>query len=254
MPSGNVDAQISAVERISEPQSVLDVVLAKAKGKNYDAANPFLLRVLFCGKKKSVGFGGVLEKIVREAKQECDSANPFYSEESAGQIGTLLIDYGEYFIQLVDGPENYVFRYSEKLSSLPFVESSNVQLLYLDDDIPNMLCTGATIIDKVPPSSIAPGSSDKSIDDIADLVIHDVNSMIELGAQESSQVARVKRVFTDNAKINFPKLFPRVELLIAYMHSGNFFTLDEFITNFCKPANLVREVEIAHPAEDPLTC
>lgn len=253
MPSSTTDAQITAVERISKPQSVLDAVLSKSEVKSYDAANPFLLRVVFCGKKKTLGFGGVLEKTLDEAKRESDLANPFYSEQSDSHIGTLVIDYGEYFIQLVDGPESYVFNYATKLNVVPFVEPTSVRVLYLDDDVPKMLCTGITLIDKVPPSSLIIGSSDKSVDDVADLVIHDVASVIELGTQATAQAARMKGVFTDNAKINYPKLFPRVELLLTYMKCDSFFTLNEFIANFCRPANLVREVEITHPAEDPLS-
>jgi hypothetical protein len=253
MPSAAVDAQISAVERLSTPQSVLDAVLSKAEVESYDAANPFLLRVMLCGKKKSLSFAGILEKVVSEVKRESDLANPFYSEKSAGQIGTFVIDYGENFVQLVEGPERYVFSYAEKLNALPFVDSSSVRVLYLDDDIPKMIGSGVTIIDKVPPSSLTISSSDKDADDVADLVVHDVTSVIELGTQASNQAARMKSVFTDNAKINFPKLFPRVEFLTAYMKSDSFFTLEEFIVNFAKPANLVREVEITHPAEDPLS-
>ncbi|KPI83528.1 hypothetical protein ABL78_7444, partial [Leptomonas seymouri] len=216
-------------------------------------ANPFLLRVIFCGRKSAQGFGDVLEKIIRETKQESDSSNPFYTEVNDSQIGTLVIDYGEYFVLAADGPESYVFRYSEKLRALPLIEAPSVHVLYLEDDIPEMLFTGITVIDKVPPSTLTISSSDKNIDEVADLVFHDVTAIIELGMQENSQSARMKSVFKDNAKINYPKLFPRVEFLITYMKSDKFFTLDEFVINFCKPANLVREVEIAHPAEDPLT-
>lgn len=253
MPSGIVDAQVSAVEKTSEPQSLLDAVLSKADAQSYDAANPFLLRVFFCGKKKSLAFEGALEKAVNEAKQESDLTNPFYNRDGDSQIGTLVIDYGEYFVQAVDGPESYVFRFSEKLSLLPLVDSSSVRVLFLDDDIPKGMCAGVTIIDKVPPSSLTIGSSDKNVGEVADLVIHDVTSVIELWTQANSQVARMKSVFTDNAKINYPKLFPRVEILAEYIKNDSFFTIDEFLVNFCRPANLVRDVEVVHPADDPLS-
>lgn len=253
MPSGNGDVQVIAAERIIQPQSVLDAVLSAADAKRYDAANPFMLRVVFCGRKKGVGFSAMLEKILSEAKNESDADNPFANGQSDAQIGVMTIDYGEYFLQVVDGPESYVLRYSEKLSGLQFVESASVRILYLDDDILQAACSGVTIIDKVPPSSLTISSSERMADEIADLVVHDVTSAIELATQASGQAARMKGVFTDNAKINYPKLFPRVELLLAYIKSDSFFTLEEFVTEFCKPANLVREVEIAHPAEDPLS-
>lgn len=253
MPSVSADAQVIAAEQVRDSQSVLDAVLSTGEVKRYSAANPFLLRAVFCGRKKGVSFSGTLERVVSEAKLESDTANPFHDDQDESQIGVLAVDYGEYFILVVDGPESYVFGFAEKVNALPFVDSASVRVLYLDDDIVKTACTGVTIIDKVPPSVLTVGAGERSADEVSEFVVHDVTSAIELATQASSQAARMKTVFTDNAKINFPKLFPRVELILAYIKSDSFFTMTEFIANFCRPATLTREVEITQPAEDPLS-
>ncbi|CAJ1025855.1 hypothetical protein, conserved [Leishmania lindenbergi] len=252
MPPRKVDAQVSAVEKISERQSVLDIVLAKIDANQYDTAYPFQLRVLLCGKKKRSSFDDAWERLAAEVKVQCDKANPFLENSQSSQLGSLIMDYGEYFMQVVEGSERYVFRFAEEMKSVAHVETSSVRILFLDDDVPNTICSGITLIDKVPPSSLTVNLADKSIDEVAQGVTHDLSSVLELASQASSQIGRRKSVFTENAKVNCPKLFPKVEMLEAYIKSDSFFTLDEFVDTFCKPAHLVRDEEINHPVTDPL--
>ncbi|CAG9574601.1 conserved hypothetical protein [Leishmania major strain Friedlin] len=252
MPPRKVDAQVSAVEKIVERPSVLDVTLAKIDVSKYDAAYPFRLRVVLCGKKKRTSFDDAWEKLVAEVKLQCDKANPFCDASQSSQLGSLIMDYGEYFIQIVEGPEGYVFRFAEEMKSVPLVDTNSVRILFLDDDVPNTICIGITLIDKVPPSSLVVSSAEKSTEEVAQGVTHDLSSILELASQGNSQMGRMKSVFTENAKVNYPKLFPKVEMLETYINSDSFFTLDEFVDNFCKPAHLARDEEINHPAADPL--
>ncbi|KAG5477783.1 hypothetical protein LSCM1_05082 [Leishmania martiniquensis] len=252
MPPRKVDAQVSAVERIAERPSVLDVALAKIDVKQYDPAYPFQLRAVFCGRKKNPSFDDAWEKLAFESKLQCDQVNPFFDASQSKKLGSLIIDYGEYFVLVVEGPEGYVFRFAEEMTSVQPVDTSSVRILFLDDDVPNTICPDITLIDKVPPSSLAVRSSEKSTEEITQGVIHDVSSLAELASHSSSQVGRAKSVFTDNAKVNYPKLFPKIEMLEAYIKSDSFFTLDEFVDSFCRPAHLVRDEEINHPPGDLL--
>ncbi|GET88972.1 hypothetical protein, conserved [Leishmania tarentolae] len=252
MPPRKVDAQVSVAEKIVERQSVFDVVLEKIDVKQYNPAYPFQLRVVLCGRKKRSSFDDAWESLAAEVKLQCDKANPFCDASESSQLGSLIMDYGEYFIQIVEGPESYVFRFAEEMKSMPVVDTNSVRILFLDDDIPKSICAGITIIDKVPPSSLAAGSAEKSSDEVAQGVMHDLSSILELASQGSNQIGRMKSIFAENAKVNYPKMFPKVEMLELYINSDNFFTLDEFVNNFCKPVHLIRDEEINHPAEDPL--
>lgn len=252
MRARKIDAQVSAVEKIGERRSVFDAALAKIDVNQYDAAYPFQLRAVLCGKKKSVSFDDAWEKLAAEAKQRCDASNPFCAPSQKSELALLTLDYGEYFVLLVEGTEAYVFSFAEGMSSVAPVDASSVRVLFLDDDVPSPTCSGITLIDKVPPSSLATGNNEKNADEIAEAVAHDLASVLELASHGSSQVGRMKAVFADNAKVNYPKLFPKAEMLESYIKCDAFFTLAEFVDNFCKPAHLVRDEEINHPASDPL--
>lgn len=252
MPPRKSDAQVSVVEKIVERPTVLDVTLAKIDVNQYNAAFPFRLRVVLCGRKKRSSFDDAWEKLVAEVKLQCDKANPFCTASQSSQLGSLIMDYGEYFLQIVEGPEAYVFRFAEEMKSVPLVDTNSVRILFLDDDVPNTICVGITLIDKVPPSSLVASSAEKSTEEVAQGVTHDLSSILELAYQGNSQTGRLKSVFSENAKVNHPKLFPKVDMLEAYINSDSFFTLDEFVDNFCKPAHLARDEEINHPAADPL--
>ncbi|KAG5503472.1 hypothetical protein JKF63_05611 [Porcisia hertigi] len=252
MPPRKVDAQVSAVEKISERQSALDVVLANLDLSQYDAAYPFQIRVVFCGKKALSSFDDTWERLAADVKQQCDQANPFCSTFQRSQLGVLTVDYGEHFVQIVEGPEEYVFRFAKEMKTVSPINSNTVRILFLDDDVPNTICTGITLINKVPPSSLTDTLEEKNPDELEQGVLHDLSSVLQLASHGSSQVGKMKNLFTEDAKVNHPKLFPKVDMLEAYIKSNNFFTLDEFVKNFCEPANLVRDEEINHPVADPL--
>ncbi|KAG5478022.1 hypothetical protein LSCM4_05420 [Leishmania orientalis] len=252
MPPRKVDAQVSAVEKIVERPSVLDVALAKIDVNQYDPAYPFQLRVVLCGRKKHSSFDDSWEKLAAEAKLQSDRANPFFDASKSRQLGSLIIDYGEYFLLIAEGPEGYVFRFAEAIKSVQPIDTSSVRILFLDDDVPNTICPEIVVIDKVPPSSLAVRSSEKNAEEVTQGVTHDVSSLLELASHSSGQMGRTMGVFADNAKVNYPKLFPKVEMLEAYIKSDSFFTLNEFVESFCRSAYLVRDEEINHPVGDPL--
>ncbi|KAK7195609.1 hypothetical protein NESM_000489800 [Novymonas esmeraldas] len=252
MPPRKADAQCSAVERIGERPSVLDAALAKIDTSQYDPAYPFHMRVVYCGRKQSSSFNDLWDKHAAEVKQRCDAENPFFSASQSTQLGGLAIDYGEYFVLVVEGPERYVFRLTEDMKEVWPVTTNSVRVLFLEDDAAKAKWTGITLIDKVPPSSLAVSAGQKSAVEVASAVVHDLTSLLELTLQCSTQTKKMKNVFADNAKVDYPKLFPKVEQLEAYIKSDYFFTHAEFVDNYCVRAHLARDEEINHPAEDPL--
>lgn len=252
MPQTKTDTQVASVEKIVPPESLLDAVLSRIDTDGYDSANPFISRFLLCGRKRNGAYGVELEKLVESAISESNLKNPFYVKGTPATLSTLVIDYGESFLQFVEGAESYYRSFFIKFQNSELVKRDTVRILFVDDDVPSILNSGVVFIDKVPPSCLNTGAPDTEQGEVRDIVLRDVASAIELSVHAATETIQRRRMFAENAKVNYPKLFPKAENLGTYIQCGLFFTLDEFVDNFCSFPDLVRDVEINHPVEDPL--
>lgn len=249
----SVDPQVAQLRKISEPQSLHDVLTREYRFDNKSAANLFTVRLLLCGRKKGdSALGPVLEGVADASARKADKANPFAPKNGTGTLAnSILIDYGSEFMQLVEGPERHVYEYIRGLTLLRDT-LYDVHILFFEDDVVGFLPGGWLSIDKVPPACVGGTASDKTDDEVADSVVHDMGNLRELGISAGETDKNRRSLFADNAKINYPKLFPKSCNIDTYIECELFLTLDEFEGNFCRLPNECRECEVSHPMEEPL--
>lgn len=246
------DPQVALLRKIAEPESLHEALSRKYNFENTDPGKLFTVRLLICGKRNSESLGALLESVADVGAKKADETNPFVSRKGGGTlVRSVLIDYGDWFLQLLEGPERHVYGYMAEL--LAEKESvSNVIVLFFDDDVETALPSGWLSIDKLPPLCVGGNPEDRNDDEIGDSVLRDLDNLRELGAA-AGETDKIRRaLFADNAKINHPKLLPKSSALEMYAESELFLTLAEFVECFCAHPDACRESEVAHPAEDPL--
>lgn len=246
------DAQVVAASKIKPRESLLDKVLEQYDVFDKEPAYPFMVRLILCGKLGKNLTLSHLERICTEGSMKSDLLNPFTaSTERSVECSSIFIDYGDHFVELIEGDERHIYFYIAELWSYEEKgDLSDVRILFVDDDI-NVKGYGWIVLDKLPPAALGGNEvPEKSDDEIADCLSRDITNLVEM-----SRIAgnTKKSNFIDSAKVDYGKLFPKSDLVQMYMKANHLFlTLTEFKDCFCKFPELIREVEINHPSEDPL--
>lgn len=244
------DPQVIAASKIKPRDSLLDKLI-----EQYDItkepAYPFQIRVILCGKVLNSFKLPQIEDVCKASSTKADCTNPFsIGAEKSRQCSTFLIDYGGSFFQVIEGDERQVFFYMSELCSLQQKNHfSDIRVLFIDDDI-DAQSFGFVVLDVLPAEATGGNDIlDLSADDLADYVAGDITSLMEM-----SKIAGSSNVsyFSQNLKFDHPNLFPKSERLEYYMKCSLFLTAEEFKLHFCNFPDVVREVEINHPSEDPL--
>lgn len=246
-----MDQQVLAASKIKPRDSLLDKVLEQYDVYGKEPAYPFKLRLILCGKLVKNLTLPQLETICTEGGMKSDLTNPFTAAaEKSAYCSSIFIDYETHFIEIIEGDERHIFFYINELwFHQEKGEISDVKILFIDDDIQ---CKeyGWIVLDKLPAAALSGNEiPEKSDDEMADCVARDISNLVEM-----SRIAGTtkKSSFIDSAKIDYGKLFPKADYVQMYMKSNLFLTLTEYKDCFCKFPDLVREVEINHPSEDPL--
>lgn len=245
------DPQVLAASKIKPRESLLDKLLQRYDLSKKVPAFPFRVRLVLSG---TIGYNFSvtrLEQICSESSAKADVTNPFFSIlETTSNCSSIVIDYGDHFLQLIEGDERHIFFY---VSDLRGCEEKGLigdtKVLFVDDDVtPKHF--GWVVLNKLPPLALGDGTvPKKSNEEVSDSVCRDITNLIEMsGLASSSKTLQ----FADNLKVDHPKLYPKSEVVLMYIKSNLFLTLEEFRDNFCKFSEVVREIEINHPCDDPL--
>ncbi|EPY31266.1 hypothetical protein STCU_03540 [Strigomonas culicis] len=126
----------------------------------------------------------------------------------------------------------------------------DVCVLFLDDDIDSTICTKWIYINKIPPLAESSSALEKTEEEIEATMETDLHNVLDLAAHGQSDSKL--NPFADAAKKDFPRLFPKEDMLTVYIKCGLFLTLKEYVDNFCKFPDFTRDGEVVHPVEDPL--
>ncbi|CCW62599.1 unnamed protein product [Phytomonas sp. EM1] len=233
-------------------KSLHDVIVQKF-GSASNPGNPFLATIFLCGEKnEEESISTALKTLLDESFMKADAVNPFIKDSESSHAAGLVIDYGKYIIQLIQGPDHNIYSYLTNLRSAKNLTSKNF-VLFFDDDTTKIGVKDWVQIDKVPPRALEEDHVlEKSDEEISDSVLTDFFNLLELGAKCIEQGANQKASFSDIARVNFPKLYPSINSLEMYKRSNLFLTLGEFVDNLCVFPQLTRDCEINHPLENPL--
>lgn len=245
------DPQVLIASKIKPRESLLDKLLQRYDLSTKVPAFPFRVRLVVSGVSSYNFSVSRLEEICSESSAKADVTNPFFTMlEKSSACSSIVIDYGEHFLQLLEGDERHVYFYVADLWACEekgLIKDTKV--LFVDDDVaPKHF--GWIVLNKLPSLALGDGVVPKKSDEeVADCICRDITNLIEI-----SHLASPSRVsqFGDNLKVDHPKLFPKSETVLMYIKSNLFLTLEEFKDCFCKFPDVVREVEINHPSEDPL--
>lgn len=244
------DPQVIASSKIGPRESLLDKILQQYDIEGKDPAYPFKMRLILCGNNGKSFSPSSLESISVDGAMKADLTNPFTSSSvNPASCSSIVVLYGDHFVQVIEGDERHIYFYvSELCSQIEKCDVSNVRIIFFDDDVDSG-AFGWITLDKLPPIALGgEGVTEKNEDEIADYVSKDISNLAEMSGLASSR----KLHFIENAKADYPKLFPKSEYVRLYIQTSVFLTLEEFKDNFCKFPDLVREVEVNHPSEAPL--
>lgn len=246
------DPQVLATRQFVESKSLLDVLLSKYDTTSKNPSDPFLLRVLLCGKIGRTANLEGLQALSDEACRKADVANLFCDEgTNTDENRSLTIKYGEHFVQLVEGSEGHIFSYMSELEAkLNSLEIQDTCVLFLDDDVDSTVCNKWIYVSKIPPLAELSGALEKNEEEIEESALADLHNVLELAAHGKNDSKG--NPFSEAAKKDFPRLFPREDMLAVYLKCGLFLTLKEYVETFCKFPDFTRDGEVSHPAEDPL--
>lgn len=251
----SADLQVQAVERIPVRESQLHSILQTYSGESNEATGSFRLRVFLCGRKAEASLSPVLESLAKEAWLKADATNPLVKEGDATENpSSVVIDYGEYLFQVIEGAERHVLSYLSELNTVSDKKEkvSDVRILFVDDDVESAVACGWLYISKVPPVSLTNDEGGKSEAETAQSITQDTAGVLELAALASNESEAKRMIFADSAKGSFPRLFPKVSTMRQYLECDVLFSLDEFVGCFCEYPDFICERETLHPPDDPL--
>lgn len=245
------DPQVLIASKMKPRESLLDKLIERYDFSNRTPAFPFRARLVIAGMSGSNFSVSRLEQICSESSAKADVTNPFFTVlEKASKCSSIIIDYGNHFLQLIEGDERHIFFYASDLRSCEekgLISSSKV--LFIDDDV-TPIEFGWVVLNKLPSLALGDGIvPEKSREEVRECICRDITNLLEI-----CNLASCSRVsqFADNLKVDHPKLFPRSEVSLMYIKSNLFLTLEEFGDSFCKFPEVIREVEINHPKESLL--
>lgn len=282
------DAQVDAMNSFPVRPSLLDYITNKYNVAQHDPANPFTMRVILCGPSPTIKDNDtqadgiffsdssnknrpltILEKISNESCASADADNPYIDKNvvNAEKSSGIIIDYGEFFVHLLEGYEDHVYKYIETLAKDKEM-SEKAFILFVDDDVQNVVPPGWILTNKIPTDSADTAIKTKlSDDELADVVAEDVNKLIEFaseakryaggtagGTPSADNVARY-HIHADNGlgefiRRTFPKLFPLYTNISMYIKSGLFLSLGDFVEEFSSFPLLNDDEEVVYPAEE----
>lgn len=253
------DAQLRAVNAITDPQPLLEVMLKHFNLTERCLGDPFMLRVILAGSKNEDApspIGSVIPELLNNPgvrdEDLCCTLNDGPIEPSG-----LLIDYEGHFILLIEGYEMQIMHFLKLLKKHGELKKDSsyldVQVLYLIDDVVLPVAPVFAYIDKVPAVSAGGETRERSDEEISDMITKDIRNMMELSKLVSNETSDKRKSFMDSARVTHFLLFPSVASIKTYLGSNLFLTLSEYLDLFGKIPELTRDMEIDHPVEDPLT-
>lgn len=252
------DAQLRAADTFEEAQTLLDVMLKQFHTMERNRTDPFISKVVIAGELKedsSRPFSQVFQELIDAATVK--SRNPL-SEQSCppSPPSGIFLDYGTHFVGLFEAVDRYVAELlilmDAECKSTEEPIFSDVRVLYLNDDVVPLGGQYVCFVDKIPGVVAQSEKVDVPEDVVAEMVADDVRKLTKLLSLVLSEGVSKRKNFLDNARTSHPTLFPNTSSLKMYVKSDLFLTLDEYHRVFGKLPELVRDVEVNHPVDQPL--
>ncbi|ORC88759.1 uncharacterized protein TM35_000151900 [Trypanosoma theileri] len=252
------DPQLQKANGFTEAETLLDIMLKKFNSTDRDEADPFLLRVVIAGKRTenaARSLGTLMTELIDRAVSE--SENPLrLKNETTTKPSGLIIDYENNFIEIIEGYERHIVGFLKLLKKHCDLKEdascSDVRILFLTDDVLSPLAVPFSCIDKLPALTPEAEVGEKSDEEIAELLLDDINNLVKLSNLVANELTNKRKIFLDSARVSHPMLFPRTSSLKNYLEKDLFLTLSEYVDLFAKVPELTRDVELNHPVEDPL--
>ncbi|KEG10046.1 hypothetical protein DQ04_04251010 [Trypanosoma grayi] len=233
-------------------------MLKKFHSMYRENADPFILRVVIAGERSenaAHSLGVLMSELVDAAMES--SENPLCeNNDSPMKPSGVLIDYENVFIELIEGYERHIVQYLKLLHNhcehKESAHCSNVQVLFLTDDVPTPTTPFFGFVDKVPAITEDGGIQEKTDEEFAEMIVADVHRLMELASLAANEPTNKRKMFLDNVRVTRPLLFPLTSSIRSYLAKDFCFTLGEYVKVFGSIPVLTRDVELNHPAEDPL--
>ncbi|KAH9597061.1 hypothetical protein LSM04_001475 [Trypanosoma melophagium] len=252
------DPQLQKANGFTEAETLLDVMVKKFHSTDRDEADPFLLRVVIAGKRTenaARSLGTLMTELIDGAVGESENPLRLKSDITRKPSG-LIIDYENNFIAIIEGYERHIVGFLKLLKEHCDLKDdascSDVRVLYLTDDVLSPLAMPFSCIDKVPALTAEGEAIEKSDEELADLLLNDINNLLKLSNLAANELTNKRKIFLDSARVSHPMLFPRVSSLKSYLETDLFLRLSEYVDLFARVPELTRDVELNHPVEDPL--